>query len=218
MTAATADRQQTPRSGRVPDFFLCMDYETTVLEPYAPNAHILEYGAILVRAEAPTFPEVARANMILNPGGDRAKLWATMPLIVRDMHTASGLWEATSTENAWSITDADKAIRDWLVEKVGGMTARDGRLPQIAVCGSGVAAFDVPWMRAHMPQLTSVVHYRPMDTSPIHTLLEVIGRHDLVERFASEPTHRALPDAQRGLDELRLFAELFGRLPAAVDV
>lgn len=211
MTTAAADPTQTPRrSNRIPDYFLALDFETTTLEPYAPNAHILEVGAILAHG-LPPFDEVARANLVLAPGGDRSQLWATMPPVVRDMHTASGLWAETAGAGAWSLTDADRGIRDWLVGKVG--MGDDGRLPQIAVCGTGVAAFDVPWMRAHMPALTSVVHYRPMDTSPIHTLLEVIGRHDLVERFSTEPAHRALPDAERGLDELRTFAELFGRLP-----
>lgn len=192
-------------SRRVPDYFVLLDLECTGLDPQTD--HILELGAILVRGQAP-FAEIARANLILHPGADRTRLWGAMNPVVREMHEASGLWAETAGDNTWSLIDADKGIRDWLVEHTHGEPR-----PMICMAGTGVAAFDMQWVRAQMPQLASVLHYRALDTSPMHTLLALAGRDDLLEPFSSEPAHRALPDCERGLAELRLWTELLGQLP-----
>src|SRR5689334_21761572 len=100
-----------------PTHIVWLDLETTHNDPYAPHAAILEVGAIITRW-APDLPEIARASMLLRPAGgqpDHDMMWSRIHPVVRDMHTANGLWEAaTSSDQAWDLPQADPAIAGWV--------------------------------------------------------------------------------------------------------
>lgn len=188
-----------------PDYLLAFDLETTGLDPHAPNAYVLEVGAVLVKPQPP-FDVIAEASLVLHPPTDPVKLWASMDPVVRQMHAESGLWEATQQSDAWDGLQADRAIHDWLAGHAEGV---------VALAGSGVAAFDLQWARRHLPLTASRLAYFSFDVSPIRRLLELVDRMDLVDKVTdvdSKP-HRGLADARLHLAELRRYAHLLQSIP-----
>lgn len=196
-----------------PTHALVVDLETTDNDPYAPHSAILELGAILCRWE-PELPEVARASLLIRPPGaqpDHDLMWSRMPQVVRDMHTANGLWrEATSSGQAWDLTQADRAITSWVTEHIG----TDARVP---VTGSGVGHLDHPFIKAKLPQLAQRLTYWPLDIGNVRRLLALAGRDDLVDlpTDVDAKPHRGLGDAELHLAETRRYLQLLGRIPGA---
>lgn len=195
-----------------PTKMLVLDLETTGLDPRAYLASILELGAILVTRDV-ACTELWRASVLVRPAGsssDHAALWAGMDPVVRDMHSTSGLWAAVTgpSSSAHSIGDTDDAIWRALREQL-----EPGELLQLA--GSGVERFDRPWIEHFMPRLSTLLHYREMDISPVRELLSVAGRPEVLAHVeaARGRSHRALEDCDHELLELRAHLAWAAALP-----
>lgn len=193
----------------LPTHVLILDLEGTALDPNAPEAAVLEIGAILCKWD-PELPEVARASIVVRPPGlqaDHDLMWSRMDPFVRDMHSRNGLWnEATTGENAWNLADADTAIARWLREHVD---------EQVPLAGSGVSHYDAPWCRAFLPSLAARFTYWTQDVGNVRRLLQLADRHDLVDLVTdveSKP-HRSLQDCELHLAEVRRYIQLLQSIP-----
>lgn len=194
------------------DHILVCDLETTTLaEPHEPGSYVLEVGAILCAA-TPDLPVLAQANLVVQPPGGQEevhRLWAAMDPYVQTMHTTSGLWaDATTSQDAWPVWEADTQLTRWLQQHTDGSGL-------VALAGAGVGHFDDRWLRWHFPQLRAHLTYWNIDASSFRRALELAGRHDLVDlaKDVDAKPHRALPDARLHREELRRYLRLLQALP-----
>lgn len=195
-----------------PEHILWIDLESTDNDPDLPHAAILEIGAIITRWE-PELPEVARASLLIRPPGlqsDHDLMWSRMPAIVQQMHSDNGLWaEATTSDQAWTLSEADRAFSAWVVEEVGP--------DPIPLAGSGVGHMDHAFVKALMPHTAQRLTYWPLDIGNVRRMLELAGRGDHVDLAGDVDAkpHRALGDVEMHVTEARRYLELLGRLPTA---
>jgi len=189
---------------------LVLDLETTDSDPYVDHAAILEIGAILC-AWAPDLPEIARASLLVRPNGtdqDHTLMWQAMPPVVQQMHTTNGLWkEATTSDEAWGMGEADTALARWIAQHTTG---------PVPLLGSGVGHLDQPFVKAFMPATATRLKYWPIDIGNIRRGLDLAGRSDLVDIVGDVDAkpHRGLGDAELHLEEARRYLRLLGRIPA----
>lgn len=188
-----------------------IDLETTQSDPDHQWGAPLEVGVVLVRNE-PELPEVARANLVIRPPGntqDHELMWQAMVPEVRAMHDANGLWrEATHSDEAWRVDEADASLGQWLGDRTGGQP--------VVFAGSGVAHLDRPWLLRWFPATFSWGKYYVADFGSVRRALQMAGRDDLVnlQRDVMAKPHRALGDAEMHVAEARVYLKLLGQLPA----
>lgn len=196
-----------------PEHALVLDLETTDTDPYAGHATVLEIGAIVVR-HTPELEVLGEASLLVRPPGlasDHDWIWSEMHPVVREMHSANGLWsEATTSEDAWALHDADAAVVNWIRE----LTGSDAQLPLL---GSGVGHMDQPWVKACLPRLAAATTYWTLDVGVLRRTLELAGRDDLVDMVTDVDAkpHRGLDDARLHLTEMRRYVGLLGAIPRA---
>jgi len=139
----------------------------------------------------------------LNPLGEGVDLvirppegsTATMPDVVREMHTTSGLLE--ELDGGVSLAEAEQAV----LEYVRSWVPEPGRA---TLAGNSVAT-DRAFLARDMPTFEGHLHYRIVDVSSIK---ELARRWYPRAYFASpEKTggHRALGDILDSIDELRFY-------------
>jgi oligoribonuclease (3'-5' exoribonuclease) len=202
-----------------PSHICWVDLETTDSDPYAEHAAVLEIG-VVVTDWSPELRELGRASLLVRPPGllsDHDAMWSRMNPKVQEMHHASGLWEAATTgDSAWSVSEADRAVTDWLAKLVleGG-----GAFP-VPIAGAGVGHLDQPWIKAHLPLLASKMTYWPLDISPLRRLLQVADRDDYVDMVGDVEAkpHRGLDDALLHVAEARRYLRMLGSLPPAPEL
>jgi oligoribonuclease len=121
----------------------------------------------------------------------------TMPEVVREMHTASGLL----AELAGGITIGEAQ------EQVLGYVRRhvpDSR--KVPLCGNSIAT-DRSFIARDMPELDLFLHYRMVDVSSIKEL----ARRWYPRAYFASPEkhggHRALADIRESIRELRYYRE-----------
>jgi oligoribonuclease len=121
----------------------------------------------------------------------------TMPEVVREMHTASGLL----AELASGITLAE--AQEQVLAYVRSHVREPRRVP---LCGNSIAT-DRTFIARDMPELDSFLHYRMVDVSSIK---ELARRWYPRVYFASPDKHgghRALADIRESIRELRYYRE-----------
>jgi oligoribonuclease len=120
-----------------------------------------------------------------------------MLLVVREMHTASGLL----AELPFGVTLAE--AQDQVLSYVRGHVAEPRKVP---LCGNSIAT-DRSFIARDMPLLDAYLHYRMVDVSSIK---ELARRWYPRVYFASPPKHgghRALADIKESIQELRYYRE-----------
>lgn len=193
-----------------PNFVAWADLESTDNDPTAPHAAILE-AAVVITDWTPELNVIASASMLIRPAGlqsDHDMMWNRMPPVVREMHTANGLWrEATTSDDAWSMHEADAAIAAWVVEQTGG--------DPLPLAGSGVGHLDLPFVKAFMPKLATRLTYWPLDIGNVRRMLDLAGRADLVDLVTDVDAkpHRALGDVNLHIAEARRYLGLLAAIP-----
>lgn len=121
----------------------------------------------------------------------------TMPEVVRQMHTASGLLDALPTGT--TLAEAQDAVLSYVREHVP--TARKAPL-----AGNSVYV-DRGFLARDMPALDQHLHYRLVDVS---TLKELARRWFPRVYFNAPPKvggHRALADIRESIEELKFYRE-----------
>ena len=194
----------------LPSKICWLDLETTDTDPNAAHAALLEIGAVITDW-SPELNVLASASLTVRPAGaqpDHDLMWTRMHPKVQQMHTDNGLWrEATTSEDAWTTTEADIGITQWLVRHVG-----DEPVP---LAGSGTGHMDLPWVKSWLPRLSTRLTYWPLDIGMIRRMLELAGRGDHVDMVTDVDAkpHRGLDDVELHIAEARRYLALLGRLP-----
>ncbi|MDP9397358.1 MAG: oligoribonuclease [Actinomycetota bacterium] len=126
-----------------------------------------------------------------------AEALASMPPVVREMHTASGLLSAL--DDGISLADAEQRVLDYLLAYVP-----EARRAPLA--GNSIAT-DRSFLARDMPALDAHLHYRMVDVSSIKEL----ARRWYPRAYYNSPKkaggHRALADIRESITELRYYRE-----------
>jgi oligoribonuclease len=170
------------------DRLVWVDCEMTGLD--LTRDALIEVAVIVTDAELTPLGE--GVDLVIRPP-DQAL--ATMPDVVREMHTTSGLLEQLSS--GVSLAEAEQAVLEYLRAWV----PEPGQAP---LAGNSVGT-DRTFLARDMPTFERYLHYRIIDVSSIK---ELARRWYPRAYFASpEKTggHRALGDILDSIDELRYY-------------
>ena len=170
-----------------------VDLETTGLRP--PEDHrILEYAVVFTDLE---LNELASTQGVIPQSVETIKELADDYVI--DMHTNNGLLSEIEKTRA-----ADERLLDAVSYKgeielaeariLGMMEAlMDART--IFVIGGSTVGFDKDYLRAHMPTLYKLLHYRQLDVSTYKVgFPEIFGT-------GTSAAHRAMPDIRQSIEQ-----------------
>jgi len=128
----------------------------------------------------------------------------SMPDVVREMHTASGL--LAELPSGVTLAEAQDLVLGYVRQHV-----TESR--KVPLCGNSIAT-DRSFLARDMPELDGFLHYRMVDVSSIK---ELARRWYPRAYFASPPKHgghRALADIVESVKELRYYREaVFVPLP-----
>ncbi|MCQ4082863.1 oligoribonuclease [Streptomyces sp. RB6PN25] len=126
-----------------------------------------------------------------------AEALETMPEVVRDMHTTSGLLD--ELPGGTTLAEAEKEVLDY----VRTFVKEPRKAP---LCGNSVGT-DRGFLARDMPSLEQHLHYRIVDVSSIKEL----SRRWYPRAYFNAPqkngNHRALADIRESIAELRYYRE-----------
>ena len=158
-----------------------IDCETTGLDPCKDC--ILEGGCIVTDKN---LIEIARMSEVVSCS---VHLLRRMEDVVADMHRASGLWDECllATRSLDDIAyDLTVFIKKYSVKQ--------------SMAGSTIG-FDRAFFYFDAPQVLDACHYRSVDVSSLKVLAGLWGYPPAVK--SREAKHRALPDIEDSIEELR---------------
>lgn len=153
---------------------------------------LVEVAALVTDSELNVLGE--GVDVVIRPP---AAALASMPEVVREMHTASGLLD--ELDNGTTLADAEQQVLDY----VRKYAPEAGRAP---LCGNSVST-DRGFLARDMADLEAHLHYRIVDVSSIK---ELARRWYPRAYFNSPPkngNHRALADIRESIAELRYYRE-----------
>ncbi|WP_033221263.1 oligoribonuclease [Kitasatospora phosalacinea] len=172
------------------DRLVWIDCEMTGLD--LDRDALIEVAALVTDSELNVLGE--GVDVIIRPPAEALE---TMPEVVRQMHTASGLLD----ELAGGLTMAEAQER--VLAYVRKHAPEAGKTP---LCGNSVAT-DRGFLSRDMPELEGHLHYRIVDVSSIKEL----ARRWYPRAYYNSPqkggSHRALADIRESIAELRYYRE-----------
>jgi oligoribonuclease len=133
-------------------------------------------------------------DLIIKPP---AEALVSMPDVVREMHTKSGLLD----ELAGGIALAE--AQELVLGYVRGHISEPRRVP---LCGNSIAT-DRWFIARDMPELDAYLHYRMVDVSSIKELSRRWYPRAYFASPAKHGGHRALADIRESVQELRYYRE-----------
>jgi oligoribonuclease len=168
-----------------------MDLEMTGLDPttdvIVEIATLITDDELEIVAEGPDLVVATPADKLL-----------TMDVVVRDMHTRSGLLTAIESSTV-SLEDAGKQTLDFIRQHVPEPRT-------VPLCGNSIGT-DRRFLAAYLPDIEDYLHYRSIDVSTIKEL----SRRWYPETLPGAPNkaggHRALDDVRESVAELRYWRE-----------
>jgi oligoribonuclease len=153
---------------------------------------LVEVAALVTDSELNVLGE--GVDIVIRPP---AEALVTMPEVVRQMHTASGLLE--ELDSGVTLAEAEAQVLAYVREHVPDA----GKAP---LCGNSVAT-DRGFLARDMPALEGHLHYRIVDVSSIKEL----ARRWYPRAYYNSPekngNHRALADIRESIAELRYYRE-----------
>jgi oligoribonuclease len=133
-------------------------------------------------------------NLVIKPPAESLQ---TMPELVRQMHTASGL--LAELDAGITLDQAQEQVLAYVKGHV-----KDSR--RVPLCGNSIAT-DRAFLARDMPALDSFLHYRMIDVSSIKEL----SRRWFPRAYFASPEkhggHRALADIRESVQELRYYRD-----------
>lgn len=153
---------------------------------------LVEVAALVTDSELNVLGE--GVDVVIRPP---AASLTSMPEVVREMHTASGLLD--ELDDGTTLADAEQQVLDY----VRKYAPEAGRAP---LCGNSVST-DRGFLARDMADLEAYLHYRIVDVSSIK---ELARRWYPRAYFNSPPkngNHRALADIRESIAELRYYRE-----------
>ncbi|MFJ8444115.1 oligoribonuclease [Kitasatospora griseola] len=172
------------------DRLVWIDCEMTGLD--LDRDALIEVAALVTDSELNVLGE--GVDVIIRPPAEALE---TMPEVVREMHTASGLLD----ELADGLTMAE--AQEQVLAYIRKHAPEAGKTP---LCGNSVAT-DRGFLSRDMPELEGHLHYRIVDVSSIKEL----ARRWYPRAYYNSPqkggSHRALADIRESIAELRYYRE-----------
>lgn len=172
------------------DRMVWIDCEMTGLS--LANDALIEVAALVTDSELNILGD--GVDIVVRPP---AEALVTMPEVVREMHTTSGL--LAELEGGTTLEDAQERVLAYIREHV----TEAGKAP---LCGNSVST-DRGFLLRDMPTLESYLHYRIVDVSSIKEL----ARRWYPRAYFNSPkkngNHRALADIHESIAELRYYRE-----------
>lgn len=126
-----------------------------------------------------------------------AEALATMPEVVREMHTASGLLDELPT--GVPLSEAQERVLEYVRRHV--TEAR-----RVPLCGNSIAT-DRWFIARDMPELDAFLHYRMVDVSSVKELARRWYPRVYFASPAKHGGHRALADIMESVQELRYYRD-----------
>ena len=133
-------------------------------------------------------------DLIIKPP---AEALATMPEVVREMHTASGLLDELPT--GVPLPEAQERVLEYVRRHV--TEAR-----RVPLCGNSIAT-DRWFIARDMPELDAFLHYRMVDVSSVKELARRWYPRVYFASPAKHGGHRALADIMESVQELRYYRD-----------
>ncbi|MCQ4044599.1 oligoribonuclease [Streptantibioticus rubrisoli] len=153
---------------------------------------LIEVAALVTDSELNVLGD--GVDIVIRPPAEALE---TMPEVVREMHTASGLLEELS--GGTTLAEAEKLVLDY----VRAFVPEPRKAP---LCGNSVGT-DRGFLARDMPELEQHLHYRIVDVSSIKEL----SRRWYPRAYFNSPqkngNHRALADIKESIAELRYYRE-----------
>ncbi|NLU66475.1 oligoribonuclease [Streptomyces sp. HNM0574] len=153
---------------------------------------LIEVAALVTDSELNILGE--GVDIVIRPPAEALE---TMPEVVRQMHTASGLLEELA--GGTTLADAEQQVLAYIKE----YAAEPGKTP---LCGNSVGT-DRGFLARDMPELEGHLHYRIVDVSSVKEL----ARRWYPRAYFNSPekngNHRALADIRESIAELRYYRE-----------
>lgn len=143
---------------------------------------------------------------------------ATMPDVVRQMHTESGLLDEIDRHRANhaagrypdAVVDPPSYVDHRLATALD--LAGQGTDGTLILAGSGVGHYDARWIRWHLPLSAARLTYYAIDVGVLRRTLRMAG---ILPADRGTKAHRALDDAVDHADEARTYLGLLAAIPAA---
>ncbi|MEV0604021.1 oligoribonuclease [Streptomyces sp. NPDC050315] len=172
------------------DRMVWIDCEMTGLS--LANDALIEVAALVTDSELNILGE--GVDIVIRPPAEALE---TMPEVVREMHTASGL--LAELDGGTTLADAERQVMDYIKSHV----PEPGKAP---LCGNSVGT-DRGFLLRDMPELEDYLHYRIVDVSSVKEL----ARRWYPRAYFNSPekngNHRALADIRESIAELRYYRE-----------
>src|SRR3954454_13050854 len=191
VTARSAQRTATSLKVRhMNDRMVWIDCEMTGLS--LSDDALIEVAALVTDSELNVLGD--GVDIVIRPPDQALE---TMPEVVRQMHTASGL--LTELSGGTTLADAEDQVLSYVREHV----KEPGKAP---LCGNSVGT-DRGFLLRDMPTLEDYLHYRIVDVSSVKEL----ARRWYPRAYFNSPekngNHRALADIRESIAELRYYRE-----------
>jgi oligoribonuclease len=153
---------------------------------------LIEVAALVTDSELNILGE--GVDIVVRPPAESLE---TMPDIVRQMHTSSGL--LTELDGGVTLAEAEKQVMAYVRKHV-----KESR--KAPLCGNSVST-DRGFLARDMPTLEQHLHYRIVDVSSVKEL----SRRWYPRAYFNSPekkgNHRALADIRESIAELRYYRE-----------
>jgi len=175
---------------RVNDRLVWIDCEMTGLD--IERDALIEIACLVTDGELTLFDE--GVDVIIKPP---AEALASMPEVVREMHTTSGL--LAELPSGITLAEAQDIVLGYVREHV----AEPKKVP---LCGNSIAT-DRWFIARDMPELDAYLHYRMVDVSSIKELARRWYPRAYYASPAKHGGHRALADIKESVQELRYYRE-----------
>jgi oligoribonuclease len=172
------------------DRLVWIDCEMTGLD--IEHDALIEIACLVTDGELNLLDE--GVDLIIKPP---AEALVSMPEIVRDMHTTSGLLEELA--GGITLTEAQDIVLGYVRTHV----AEPRKVP---LCGNSIAT-DRWFIARDMPELDAYLHYRMVDVSSIKELARRWYPRTYFASPGKNGGHRALADIRESVLELRYYRE-----------
>jgi oligoribonuclease len=173
---------------KVNDRLVWIDCEMTGLD--IERDALIEIACLVTDADLNLLDE--GIDLIIKPPAEALE---SMPEVVREMHTTSGLL----AELPSGITVAE--AQDLVLDYVRGHVPEPRKVP---LCGNSIAT-DRWFIARDMPELDAYLHYRMVDVSSVKELARRWFPRAYFASPAKHGGHRALADIRESVQELRYY-------------
>jgi oligoribonuclease (3'-5' exoribonuclease) len=184
------------------DIICWLDIETDgTPDPMA--GHLIEFACIFT-TPAPPFVELEAHSFLVHCAFDIPTIRDKAPEAVRLMHDNNGLWKEWEVANLADTVKSARGIENLLFDRLHANSYHGDMV--VGCGGSGVAAFDRPWLRYWMPNLERLFPYWSYDIGSVRRIARLAGWN--INDPSELSSHRALDDVKETLRQARRFTSL----------